>query len=63
MVSYDIYFRFISVAAAADGNDDVWLGHTKKNSYTQVYAGRKVHYLTGMLALLGVSISLLSVCV
>ena len=32
-------------------DDDMCLGHTKRNSRTQIYAGRKVHYLTGLLIL------------
>jgi len=32
-------------------DDDVNLGHAKRYSRTQVYAGKKVHYLTGLLIL------------
>jgi len=38
---------FFVDAVTDDTDDDEWLGHTKRNSRTQVYAGRKVHYLTG----------------
>ena len=31
-------------------DDEMWLGQTKQNSRTQVYAGKKVHYLTGVLS-------------
>ena len=37
-----------------DDDDDKWLHHAKRNSRTHVYAGRKVHCLTGMLSVFDV---------
>ena len=45
----------VTADGLADSSDDMWLGHTKRNSRTQVYSGRKVHYLTGLLNVFSVS--------
>jgi len=39
----------------ACSDDDMWLGHTKRNSRTQVYAGKKVRYLAGVFSAFTVS--------
>jgi len=53
--SVGLCWGYVTADAVTDGNDDAWLGHTKRNSRTQVYAGRKVHYLTGVLSVFCVS--------
>jgi len=47
--------QWVTVDAVSDGDDDMWLGHTKRHSRTQVYAGRKVRYVTGAMSIFGVA--------
>ena len=42
----------VTVDAVAYGTDNMWLGRTKRNSRTRVYAGKRVHYVTSAMSIL-----------